>query len=199
MVPSLNKGSMAVIALPYFSSAFDKMDHSIFLHRFHTDLGFTDIVLKWFSSYLTDLTQLTHISLSNHCFVSTPVHQGALQCSAPFPILFSMYVKHLPRIIYSHSTKHQSFDDYLQILMCAPPDKTSKLRHSMQSCISGVKSWATTNMLKLDNNKTELMLVISIRTKHLHNRLSSITIGNAQIAFKQSVIQFEHCAELSFY
>ena len=36
-------------------------------------------------------------------------------------------------------------------------------------------------------NKTELMLVTSKRTKHLHGLPTSITIGNAQIPFKQSV------------
>ena len=57
----------------------------------------------------------------------------------------------------------------------------------MQSCISDVKAWATENMLKLNDNKTELMLVTSKRTKHLHNLPTSITIDNAQIPFKQSV------------
>ena len=42
-------------------------------------------------------------------------------------------------------------------------------------------------MLKLNDSKTELMLVTSKRTKHLHNLPTSITIGNAQIPFKQSV------------
>ena len=42
-------------------------------------------------------------------------------------------------------------------------------------------------MLKLNDNKTELMLVTSNRTKHLHNLPTSITIGDAQIPFKQSV------------
>ena len=42
-------------------------------------------------------------------------------------------------------------------------------------------------MHKLDDNKTELMLVTSNGTKHLHNLPASITMGNAQIPFKQSV------------
>ena len=48
----------------------------------------------------------------------------------------------------------------------------------MQSCICDVIVWATANMLKLNDSK---------RSKHLHNLLTSITIGNAQIPFKQSV------------
>ena len=39
-------------------------------------------------------------------------------------------------------------------------------------------------MLKLNDSKTELMLVSSKRSKHLHNLPTSI---NAQIPFKQSV------------
>ena len=64
---------------------------------------------------------------------------------------------------------------------------TQKNFHSMQSCICDVKAWATANMLKLNDSKTELMLVTSKRSKHLHNLPTSITIGNAQIPFKQSV------------
>ena len=71
--------------------------------------------------------------------------------------------------------------------MSAPPDGISELLHSMQSCISDVKAWATANMLKLNDSKTELMLVTSKRSKHLHSLPTSITIGNAQIPFKQSV------------
>ena len=57
----------------------------------------------------------------------------------------------------------------------------------MQSCIGDVKPWAAANMLKLNDNKTELMLVTSKRAKHLHSLPASITMGNAQIPFKQSV------------
>ena len=71
--------------------------------------------------------------------------------------------------------------------MSTPPDRISELIHSMQSCISDVKAWATANMLKLNDNKTELMLVTSKRTKHLHSLPTSITIGNAQIPIKKSV------------
>ena len=55
----------------------------------------------------------------------------------------------------------------------------------MQSCIRDVKAWATANVPKLNGNKTELMLVTSKRTKYLHDLPTSVTIGNAQIHFKQ--------------
>ena len=98
-----------------------------------------------------------------------------------------MYIKPLSAIIDSHPIIHHSFADDLQLHMSAPPDRISELPYSKQSCIGDVKAWATANMFKHDDNKTELMLVTAKRTKHLHNLPTSITIGNAQIPFKQSV------------
>ena len=115
------------------------------------------------------------------------VHSGVPQGSVLGSMLFTMYSKPLSAIIDSHSIIHHSFADDLQLQLSAPPDRISELLHSMQSCISDVKAMPTLNMLKLNDNKTELMLVTSKRTKHLHNLPTSITMGNAQIPFKQYV------------
>ena len=182
---SLSIGNISVLALPDSSSAFDTIDHPILVQRLHTDFGFTDAFLQWFSSYLTDRT--LYVSLSNHCFAFSSVHSGVPQGSVHGPIHFTLYIKSLSAIIDSHSIIHHSFADDVQLHMFAPLDGISELLHSMQSCMSDVKAWATANMLKLNDNKTELMLVTSKRTKHLHTLPTSITIRNAQIPFKQSV------------
>ena len=57
----------------------------------------------------------------------------------------------------------------------------------MLSCMSDVKAWATANLLKFNDNKTQLVLFTSNRTTHPYNLPTSITIGNAQITFRQSV------------
>ena len=91
-------------------------------------------------------------------------------------MLFTMYIKPLSATIDSHSIMHHSFADDLQLQMSAPPDRISELLHSMHSCICEVKAWATANMLKLNDYRTEFMLVTSKGTKHLHNVPTSITI-----------------------
>ena len=176
---SLGKCSISVLALLDFSSAFDTIDHPILVNRFHTDYGFTVAVLQWSSSYLTDRTHC--VSLSNRCYALAPVHSGVPQGSVLGPMLFTMYITPLSAIIDSLSIIHHSLADDLQLLMSAPPDNISELFHSMQSCICDVNAFATVNMLKLNDNKTELMLFTSQRTKHLHSLPTSITIGNAQI------------------
>ena len=172
---SLNKGNISVLALLDFSSAFHTIDHSILVHRLNIDFGFTDTVLQWFSSNLTDRTH--YVSLSNHCSAFAPVHSGVPQFSVLGPILFTMYIKPLSAIIDSHSIIHHSFADDLQLQMSASPDKISELLHSIQSCISDVKALATANMLKLNDIMAELMLVTSKRTKHFHTLPTSITIA----------------------
>ena len=153
---SLNKGNIPVLALLDFSSAFDTIGHPILVHRLHTDFGFTDTVLQWFSSYLTDRTH--YVSLSNHCSAFTPVHSGVPQGSVLGPMRFTMNVRPLSAIIDSHSIIHHSFADDLQLQMSAPTDRISELLHSIQSCICDVKALETANMLKLNDNRTELML-----------------------------------------
>ena len=154
---------MSVLALLDFSSAVDTIDYSILVHRLHADFGFTDTVHQWFSSYLTDRTH--YISLYNHC--------SAL-------------------LLYTHVFLNvqflaPSFSPCI-LSLCLP-----LLTHTISCTIHflmTVIDWATANMLKLKDNWTKSMLVTSKRSNHLHSRPSSITIGNAQFPFKQSVIIF---------
>ena len=134
---SLSKGNISVLALLDFSSEFDTVDHPILVHCLHTDIGFADAVLQWFSSYLTDRTH--YVPLCNHCSAFTPVHSGVPQGSVLGHMLFTMCTKPLSAIIDSHSITYHSFADDLQLQMSASPDGISELLHSMQSCIRDVK------------------------------------------------------------
>ena len=75
----------------------------------------------------------------------------------------------------------------IKLQISTPSDKILKLLHYMQSYISEINVRATANMLKLNDNKTELMHVTYKRTKHFHRPPTSFTVGDAQIIFKQSV------------
>ena len=99
------------------------------------------------------------------------------------PCKLSFYISLLIHTLITH----HSYADDLQLHTFAPFYKISKLLCSMKSCISNIKAWAISKILKLNDNMTDLMLVTSKGTKYLHNLPSSITIGNIQIPFKQFV------------
>ena len=124
---------MYVPALHDVSSAFDTIDHSVLVHRLHTDFVFTHTVFQWFSSYLTDRSQYVYIIIVLPLLLYIQVFlivQYLTLC------VYSIYIKPLSAIIDSHSITHHLFADDMQVQMSAPPDKISELPHSMQSCNS---------------------------------------------------------------
>ena len=117
------------------------------VHHLHTNFGFTNTVLRWCSSYMTDWTQ--YVSLSNYCSAFAAVNSAFPQGSELHTFL------HILQAIdyhykFTHSTTHHSLADDLEIHMSALPDKISELLHSMQSCIRDIKAWATANMPTLN-------------------------------------------------
>ena len=93
------KGNISVLALLDFSSAFDTIDHPFLVHHLHTDIGFTDTFLQWFSSYLTDRTH--YVSLSNHCSSFSPVYSDVPLGSVLGPILVTMCIEPLLSLSYT--------------------------------------------------------------------------------------------------
>ena len=85
----------------------------------------------------------------------------------------------LKSFIDSHSITDHSFGNDLQLQILAPA-KIFELLHSMHSCISDVKVWATAKALRLTDNKVVLMLVASKRTTHLHCLPASIMPNSLQ-------------------
>ena len=57
----------------------------------------------------------------------------------------------------------------------------------MQSCTCNVKACTTAKIPEPNDNKTELMLINTKITMHLHSLTTSITIDNDQSPFMQSV------------
>ena len=126
---SLSRGNISVLALLDFSSAFDTIDHPILVQRLHTDFGFTDTVLQWLSSYLSDRAH--YVSLSNHCSAFAHVHSSVPQGSVLGPILFTgilslclpllthtlSYIIHL-LMTYNHRCLHPQMEYLSYFSLC---------------------------------------------------------------------------------
>ena len=156
---ALDQGKMAVLVMLDLSAAFDTLDHDILLNRLRVHYNITGTALRWFQSYLGD----RHQSVSLDGDVSTPklLQFGVPQGSVLGPKLYTMYTKPLGDLIKSHGLDYHFYADDTQLYIFLK--RKSTLSHAaelgrLEACLQAIGSWMETNRLKLNADKTEVML-----------------------------------------
>ena len=93
---------MTLLVLLDLSAAFDTVRHDILLDRLRSRLGVTDQALNWFTSYISDCTQLVAVNggLSDTFSLAKGVPQGS--CLGPLLLYTSGIYQRIIR--YSGST-----------------------------------------------------------------------------------------------
>ena len=102
-------------------------------------------------------------------------------------ILFVLYTTPLSAVIERHSILHHSYADDSQLQNSATPDRLPDLIDSMRLCIDDIKDWMTDNKLKLNDDKTEVMVIASSRMSTALSIPESFDIGNASVPFSDTV------------
>ena len=184
---ALDKGDITFLTLLDLSAAFDTIDHSLLFHILSHTYGISGTALSWIQSYLTNRSQsVTIINLSSS---PSRLSFGVPQGSVLGPILFIMYTQPLHSLIQSHSISDQSYADDTQLYKSCKPKDTSQTLQSMQKCIADVKSWMTQHRLKLNDDKTEALLI------HTSRSFSSSTQKPTSILVCASSIPFSSSAQ----
>ena len=155
---SLSKGVPTALVLLDLSAAFDTIDHKTMLDRLSSWFGLGGVVLEWFSSYLSGRFQLVKVGdrLSDPSMLLSGVPQG----SVLGPILFSLYTTPLTNIISSHKViSHHFYADDTQLYIPLTPINFDTAFSTLQKCLADVQNWMSENKLKLNSDKTELILL----------------------------------------
>ena len=90
-------------------------------------------------------------------------------------LIFTIYTAPLANILM-----YDSYADDTQIHLAFGPGCTvseASVRSKLESTLSIINEWKSQNMLKLNQDKTEV-LVIAIKTNLLKTHVSSLTMGN---------------------
>ena len=93
-----------------------------------------------------------------------------------------MYTKPVSDIIQRHGLSYHSYADDTQLYM-SMDHSNNNWRNGLariQLCVSEIREWMNQNMLKLNDDKTELIVFTSKYKQDLYNDLS-ITIGDTVV------------------
>ena len=162
------------------TAAFDTIDHDILLSRLCNVCGITGNALDWFRSYLAGRIQ--HVVIEDSVSVDQELDFGVPQGSVLGLKIYCMYTKPVSDIIQRHGLSHHSYADDTQLYMTmdhSNNDWWDGLAH-IKLCVSEMREWMNQNMLKLNDDKTELIVFASKYKQDLYNDLS-ITIGDTVV------------------
>ena len=170
------------------SAAFDTIDQGILLSRLSNVFGTHDKALRWIKSYLTNRSQAVRLeaqetsssSKKGNRVTSDPVQLsfGVPQGSVLGPLLFTLYTAPLSELITRHGMQQHLNADDTQIYL-AIKDVTDAIS-SIQSCTTQIKDWMTVNKLRMNDSKTEVMLLgPKVQRNRLH--LDSLMVGDSEI------------------
>ena len=89
-----------------------------------------------------------------------PVKYGVPQGSCLGPPLFVLYVSKLFEIVESHLPEVHAYADDTQLYISFKPDSENQSAaiEAMQKCIADIRRWMLSVRLKLNDDKTEVII-----------------------------------------
>ena len=152
----LDNRNVTLLALLDLSAAFDTLDHSILLKRLEMSFGIKGSALSWFESYLVSRSQ--SVQINKTISDSETLIYGVPQGSVLGPILFTLYTTPLSDIFCKYKMNYHLYADDSQLYTSSNVlDLDNHLRQT-ELCIEDTKSFMDSNKLKLNNDKTELII-----------------------------------------
>ena len=164
IVQALDSGRVAALVLLDLSAAFDTIDHTILFKRLKETHGMSVDALLWMASYLRQRCQ--QVIIGEDASADVTLGYGVPQGSVLGPKLYSLYTQPLGNIIRHHKLDvHFYADDTQLYVFFINSDREEQERTAavtrLNDCIRDVHTWLTRNMLKLNEEKTEVILFTS--------------------------------------
>ena len=137
------------------SAAFDTVDHRILINRLENCIGVTGTALDWFKSYLSDRTFSVSVGnvFSSYATITCGIPQGSILG----PLLFSIYMLSLGRVIHNSNISFHFYVDNTQIYLSINPSDLTSFT-SLTACLADIRSWMSNNFLMLNNDKSKVMV-----------------------------------------
>ena len=167
------------------SAAFHTIDHGILLSRLNSLYGISGDALDWFKSFLSYRVQ--RVIIGDTVSECKDLDFGVPQWSVLGPMIYYKYTKPISDIIVGHNLSYHSYADDTQLYIAI---EHSANLHSellqMKRCVADIRNWMRHNMLKLNDDKTELIVFALRYNQHLYSN-TSMVIGNTTVVCEPQV------------
>lgn len=177
----LDKKHAVLMLFLDFSKAFDCVNHRILLHKLAKYFSFHSTAISLINSYLTNRKQYVVVNNINSDLLT--VHCGVPQGSLLGPLLFSLFINDLPLCLSDASCR--LYADDAQLYISGPMSQLNPLIAKLNDDLDGVLFWAKRNCLKLNEKKTQAMIVCSRKIDY--SSISRIKMNNFVIPFVNKV------------
>ncbi len=185
---NMEQQKVTILVLIDLSAAFDTIDHNILFSRLESKFGITGTALTWHKSYLEARKQCVLLG-DNVRSTESVLRYGVPQGSCLGPILFAEYASTLFDVIYRHIDGAHGYADDHQLYLAFSPNSVSQQNDAvrcMETCLSDVKDWMLANKLKMNDSKTEF-IIIGSRQQLDKIQFDSIKVGNSVVKAVESV------------
>ena len=155
---NMEQQMITLLVLIDLSAAFDTVDHPILFQCLEKQYGFHDSILSWHKSYLSDRKQCVILKHMHSNTFDLPF--GVPQGSCLDPVLFTQYASSL---FSNHSVSAHAYADNHQLYMAFSPNLEGQNQavSCMESCLGDVKPWMISNKLKMNDSKTEFIIILT--------------------------------------
>ena len=146
--------------------------------------GITNTELEWFSSYLSNRKQaaLCHNELSSSVDITTGVPQG----SVLGPFRFLLFINDIANFTTDDCVTNLFADD---AMIYASGDSVNEVKLKLQNCLNDISAWCRENRLRINSDKSEIMLVGS------KAQLKSLNVDEFILSYEVTPLELVENAE----
>lgn len=163
LLMAADRGCGSVLMLLDLSAAFDTVDHTAVLERLKNCFSITGSALHWCKSYLSEGTQSVSV-----CGVKSeplPLMSGVPQGSVLGPKIFTAHLSSVHDVVSRYEIDLHTYADDNELYTSfnlLKGDQSDQLAAYQRicDCYDETHDWMTTNKLKMNGLKTDLLLVL---------------------------------------
>ena len=194
---AVDRREVAGVALVDMSAAFDCVDSSILLSKLEM-YGFSRHARQWVWSYMTERTQVVIVdgAISSALRVDVGVPQGSILG----PLFYVLYTNEIPEVVHGEDCpvvqREEDISNWQPLIksecgacgevVSYADDSSYTVTNKVPSVLANrlsdkyniIAQFLTANMLKVNDSKTHIMMLMTAQLRRSIETVTSIRVGN---------------------